>query len=282
MKNIILFYRYYLNLLSFIAPKFGGKVAVNLFQKVRLKTPKRREKEFYDKAKLFRIPFDKESIFAYELGNPKGKLIFLIHGWDSNAGSLSKFADALVKTNNFRVIAFDLPAHHQSKQKYTNLYEAKNAFIQLLKAINPKDEFSVVAHSFGAAVSSFALSETNYKIDKIVFLSGNDVIEDVFKQFQKMIGFNDKIYSEVAKWTHKIIKKPLGDLVVSERLKQIDFNKLLLIHDKFDKVIPFKNAESIHKKIDNSVLKPFKKIGHYRMLWNDDVLKETINFLDAD
>ncbi len=280
MKKIILFYKYYLNLLSVIAPKLGGKIAVNLFQKVRLKQPKRREKAFYEQAKEFKIPFEKEAIFAYELGNPKGELIFLIHGWDSNAGSLGKVASALSETNRYRIIAFDLPAHHKSKQKYTNLYEAKNAFKTLLKFIKPTEPFHVVAHSFGAAVTAFSLSETDYTVNKIVFLSGNDVIEDVFKQFQKMIGFNDKIYKEVAKWTHKIIKQPLNELVVSDRLKQIDFNKLLLIHDKYDKVIPFKNAESTHQKIPNSVLKPFEKIGHYRMLWNDDVVKETVTFLE--
>ena len=279
MKKIILFYKYYLNLLSVTAPKLGGKIAVNLFQKVRLKQPKRREKAFYEQAKEFKIPFEKEVIFAYELGNPNGKLVFLIHGWDSNAGSLGKVASALSETNRYRIIAFDLPAHHKSKQKYTNLYEAKNAFKTLLKFIKPTEPFHVVAHSFGAAVTAFSLSETDYTVNKIVFLSGNDVIEDVFKQFQKMIGFNEKIYKEVANWTHKIIKQPLNELVVSDRLKQIDFNKLLLIHDKYDKVIPFKNAESTHQKIPNSVLKPFEKIGHYRMLWNDDVIKETVTFL---
>jgi pimeloyl-ACP methyl ester carboxylesterase len=280
MKKIILFYKHYLNFLSVVAPKYGGKVAVNLFQRVRLKTPKRREQIFFTKAKSFKIPFEKEAIFAYELGNPNGKLVFLVHGWDSNAGSLGKIADALIATNNYRIIAFDLPAHHQALNKYTNLFEAKNAFKQVLKEINPQAEFSVVAHSFGAAVTAFALSETKYKVNKIVFLSGNDVLEDVFRQFQKTIGFNDKIYNEVAKWTHKIIKQPLKELVVSDRLKQIDFKQLLLIHDKKDKVLPFKNAESLHQKIENSVLIPFEKIGHYRMLWNDDVVNETVDFLE--
>ena len=279
MKKILLFYKYYLNFLSVFAPKYGGKVAVNLFQKVRLKELKRREKPFYEQAKAFRIPFDKENIFAYELGNPAGKLLFLNHGWDSNSGSLSKFATELSQTNMYRIIAFDLPAHHQSKHQYTNLYEAKNAFKTVLNFIKPTKPFSVVAHSFGAAVTAFALSETNYKVNKIVFLSGNDVIEDVFKQFQKMIGFNDVIYNEISKWTHQIIKEPLNQLIVSNRLKQIDFDELLLVHDKYDKVIPFKNAESTHQKIPNSVLLPFEKIGHYRMLWNDDVVAATVKFL---
>jgi pimeloyl-ACP methyl ester carboxylesterase len=280
MKKAILFYKHYLNALSIISPRLGGKIAVNLFQKVRLKQPKRREKAFYLNAKSFRIPFQKEDIFAYELGNPEGILVFLNHGWDSNSGSFGKFAEKLLATGKYRVIAFDLPAHHKSKYKYTNLFEAKSAFRTVLDFIEPTKPFHVIAHSFGASVAAFTLSESDYIVDKIVFLSGNDIMEDVFKQFQKMIGFNDKIYNEIEKLTLKIIKTPLNELVVSNRLLKVNFNKLLIIHDKYDKVIPYKNAKSIHNKINNSVILPFEKIGHYRMLWNDEVVSETVNFLE--
>ncbi len=282
MQKKLLIYKHYLNFLSIVAPRYGGKLAINLFQKVTLKQPKRLELNFYKQAKKIEIPYKKEALLAYELGNSKGELVFLIHGWDSNAGSLGKIANALVATNKYRIIAFDLPAHHQSNQKYTNLYDSKNAFKHLIEYINPKDSFHTIGHSFGASVSAFALSELHKKVKKIVFLSGNDVIEDMFKQFQYYLGFNDKIYNEVRKQTQKIIGEPLEDLIVSERLKKIDFEELLLIHDKYDKVIPFKNAVNIHKKIPNSKLLPFEKIGHYRMLWNNNVVKETVAFLEKN
>jgi len=53
--------------------------------------------------------------------------VILVHGWDSNAGSMSKIAEALVKKNK-RVIAFNLPGHAFSKSSSTNLIECKDAF----------------------------------------------------------------------------------------------------------------------------------------------------------
>ncbi len=280
MKNILLFYKYYLNILSFVCPKCAGKSAINFFQKVRLKNTKRKEQEFYDKANKINIPHSEGVLDVYELGNPKGKLIFLLHGWDSNAGSLRKFIDALIENGTYRIITFDLPAHHKSKEKYTNIFVCKNAFISLLNYVKPQEPFSVISHSFGSAVTVFALSETNYNADKIVFLSANNVIEEVFRFFQRFIGFNETVYKNVKYYANNIIGEPLENLVVSDRLLKSSFNELLLIHDEYDKVIPFKDSVAIHKKIPNSKLIAFQKIGHYRMLWKNEVVLEAISFLE--
>ena len=280
MKFTLKLIRFYLNTLSFFIPKYAGKVAVDIFQKVRLKDTKYKEKEFYSKSNAYKIKYSKGNLDIYELGNPKGNIVFLVHGWDSNAGSLGKFAFKLAESNKYRVIAFDLPAHNKSEEKFTNLYICKNAFKTLLDHIRPTESFNIISHSFGCVVTAFALSETNYKINKIVFLSSIDIVEDVFKRFQKLIGFNKKVYDNVRVLTHKIIGEPLENLIVSDRLLKCSFDKLLLIHDRYDKVVPFKNSESIHSKISNSFLLTFNKIGHYRMLWKNDVVNETIYFLE--
>jgi pimeloyl-ACP methyl ester carboxylesterase len=55
---------------------------------------------------------------------------------------------------------------------------------------------------------------------------------------------------------------------------------LLLIHDEYDKIIPFKNSEEIKKmNMENTQLIKYSKIGHYKMLWNDKVVEDTIHFL---
>jgi len=281
MKTYIKFIKIYLNFLSYIAPKYGGKVAIKIFQKVRIRKIKKREEDFYKKAKTFTLKQEvysnSFSINYYELGNPNNHLVFLVHGWDSNAGSLSQFAFELAKTHY--VISLDLPAHAYSKGTHTNLFECKTAFINLINHIQPKQKFSVIAHSFGAAVITYALAETNYHINKIVLLSANNKIKIIFDDYQKLIGFNDRIYLEVSKWIKRITNEELEDLILSEKAKKIKFNNFLIIHDKFDKVLPFKSATEIKEAIPKATLIPFEKIGHYRMLWNKEVLNETIRFI---
>jgi pimeloyl-ACP methyl ester carboxylesterase len=276
MKLYIKLIRVYLNTLSFIYPQKGGEIAVNMFQKVRIKTIKEKEKPFFENSKPFTIKREGEDLQCYEMGNPEGKLLFLVHGWESNPGCFLKFTEDIL---NYRIVTFEMPAHANNKEELTNLIVCKEAFKTLLNHIKPQEPFNLISHSFGSAVSSFALAEVDYKVDKMVFLSTNNDIEDVFTDFQKMIGFNDRIYKNIIKIISERFNVNLSDMVVSDRLKDANFNELLLIHDTDDKVIPFKNSKVINDVVDNTTLLEFSKIGHYRMLWNDDVISESLNFV---
>ncbi len=278
MKFYLKLIKYYLNFLSVFTPKYGGKIAVRLFQKVRLREIKTREEPFYKNTQASILKVNNQDMLFYELGNPKGNLIFLVHGWDSNAGSLSMFAFEFAK-NNYRVISLDLPAHAKSQGTHTNLFECKDALIQLIKHVNPQQKFSIIGHSFGAAVTSYALAELDYKINKIVLLSANNIMKVIFDDYQKLVGFNDKIYNQVSLWTKQNFNQSLEELILSDKIKIIKYDELLIIHDKFDKVLPFKSALEIKEAIPTTKIIAFEKIGHYRMLWNKEVLKETIKFI---
>jgi len=280
MKIYLKFIKAYLNFLSVVAPKYGGKIAVNMFQKVRIKKIKEKELDFYNKSIHFRVKrVGEEDLHCYEFGSKNKKVVFLIHGWDSNAGSLSRFAEELVK-KNYRVISLDLPAHTNTKARHTNLFECSEAFKTLILHVNPKQPFDIISHSFGSSVAAYALANSiSYEVNKIVYLSANNNVESIFRHYQKMIGFNDIIYKEVGFWVKKIIKDDLSEMIIADKLRQASFDELLIIHDKYDKVIPHNNAQEIYDAIKNVQLVTFEKIGHYRMLWNEDVIKETIEFI---
>ncbi len=275
MKYYLLLIRYYLNFLSFVLPKYAGKQAMSVFSKVRKKNVKRKEQEFFDRSQPFTVPRPGEDISCYELGNPDGKLLFLVHGWESNPGCFTQFLPHL---SSYRIIAFTLPSHAHNKETHTNMYECKDAFKLVLDFISPQEEFHVVAHSLGSSVTAFALSETQYKADKLVFLSANNDMVQVFEDFQKLLGFNDRVFRLIAERIEHIAGDKLEDMKVEDRLSRVKFNELLLIHDRFDKIIPFEKSEALSQKFSNSKLIPFERIGHYRMLWNDEVLKEVLDF----
>ena len=184
MKTLITLY---FRILSLVSPKLAAQSAFNVFQKVRKKDIRDREKPFYDRARHFTIPFENEPIDCYEFGNPDHDIIILLHGWDSNAGSMYKFVDKLVQKNK-RVISMNLPAHAFYKNSKTNLFICKTAFKTFLTSLPPSDKsISIISHSFGSAISGYALSELNVKIDQLIFLTSPNYILDVFKEFKKKI-----------------------------------------------------------------------------------------------
>jgi len=278
MKYYLKILKFYYKIVSFLSPKLGGRLAFKLFQKVRKKDISKREISFYEKARHFRIPLPKEDLHCYEFGDPTGELIFLVHGWDSNAGSLSKFAFEL-EERNYRVISFDLPGHANSKSEYTNLYECKEAFKKLIKFINPQEPFTIISHSFGSAMTAYTMAETNYTVDKFVFLTTPNSLLEIFTNFKNFVGITDKTFSFMLNNVNKILKEDVHHISVEEKLKHISFTKLLLVHDKKDKILPYRNSEEVLNSTDNTELKSYERIGHYRMLWNDDVLEDTLAFI---
>jgi len=281
MESLLIIIRLYYRTLSVLSPTLAGNEAFKMFQKVRKKEVRKREMIFFEKAKSFKIDHYPEEIHAYELGNPEGEIVIMLHGWDSNAGSLSKIAFEMAD-NGYRVFLMNLPGHAYAKAKSSNIFIAKNAFKAFLNHINPKTPPICITHSFGSAMLTYGLSETDIQVSKIVFLTSPNKIQDIFDDFKSLIGLGNKAFRVLCEKATTILGEDLKQLEIAEKLAKVRFDDLLIIHDKNDKIIPFSNSEEINKKHQNSTLKSFENIGHYRMLWNDDVLSEIMNFITSN
>ena len=279
MNLQLIILRKYFKLISLFSTRAAASTAFKLFQKVRIKTVRDREKDFFIKAKHFKVPSSGEDLLCYELCPENNNLVFLLHGWESNPGSLSKIAYSLSE-NNFRVITFNLPGHRGYKSNYTNLYECKEAFKSVIKHINPKIPFNVVAHSFGSAVTTYTFSKEKYLVNKIIFLTSPNSILDIFIDFKNLIKLSKKSFSLLLNTAQKVLNREVKDLNIDEELKYLSFYKLLLIHDQYDKVIPFENSKIIAlKNPKRTKLIKHQNIGHYKMLWNNDVVEDILKFL---
>ena len=282
MNLQLIILRIYFKFISFFSSRAAALLAFKLFQKVRVKSIRDREKDFFEKSHQFKVPSKGEDLLCYELCTENKNLVFLLHGWESNPGSLSKIAYTLSE-NNFRVISFGLPGHLGYKSNHTNLYECKEAFKSVIKHINPKKPFNVVAHSFGSAVTTYTLSKEKYLINNMIFLTSPNSILDIFIYFKNLIKLSDRSFNLLLDKAKNVLNKEVKHLNIDEEIKFISFSKLLLIHDQFDKVIPYKNSKSIAlKNPSKTEIKKFENIGHYKMLWNDDVINDIIQFLKKD
>lgn len=280
MNTDLIFLRTYFGWTSFVNPDKAAHKSFRLFQKVQKKGIREREEHFFSLSRAFKVQTPKEAIDCFELGNPSGDLVLLVHGWDSNAGSMSMIAHALAKQNK-RVISFNLPGHAFYQSSYTNLIECKDAMLAVIEFLNPGQPFSVVAHSFGSAVTTYALSKSNYAVDKLVLLTNPNKIETIFKDFKKGIGLGNRAYKKLLRMTHERLGEPLSNLSVQANLKQIQYQSLLLIHDKYDKVLPYTHSAEVNNEIENARLVTIEHVGHYKMLWNPEVIERTVGFVNG-
>ena len=55
---------------------------------------------------------------------------------------------------------------------------------------------------------------------------------------------------------------------------------VLIIHDKNDTDVDIKAAYNIHKNIENSELYITEKLGHRKILGNNEVIKKIVEFIN--
>ena len=280
MKMKLVMTRTYFGVSSVLNPEKTAQKSFDIFQKVRKKDIRNREIPFYQEARKSKIDFEDEHIDIYELGDPHGEPVILVHGWDSNAGSMSQLAFKFEELG-YRVITFNLPGHAFYLSAKTNLLECKNALKKVLNSLELNEPISVVSHSFGSAVVANALAETDHEVKRMVFLTNPNKMRDIFEEFKEMIGLTRRAYRAMVRNTSEMLGGPIEMLDVSTNLKKFKFDKLLLIHDLEDKVLPFDNSFDINSDHENVQLIRMEKVGHYKMLWNDEVTGRAVSFIQG-
>ncbi len=265
----------YYKTLSAVSPKLAANSAFELFKKVRKKDIRDQEKPFYTEARHKNLVIDGEEIHSYEFGNPNDDIVVLLHGWDSNVGCMYQFVAPLLAKNKY-VVSFNLPGHAFYESSKTNLFEAKETFKKYMGHLPKGRNISIISHSFGSAVTGYGLSELDIEIEELVFLTTPNKIMDIFYDYQRMIGLNDKSFAILLAKVDKVLGENLMDLNIENKLELAHFEQLYLFHDKHDKVLPYQNSVAINAKIERATLYTFEKIGHYRMLWNDALINKVM------
>jgi len=276
MKLNQILLRSYFQVISTVAPAFAAKKAFELFQTAQTRVRKE-EADFFEQARHFQVHSPYEPVDVYEMGNPEGKIVFLVHGWNSNSGSMAAIGRELAGLG-FRVISFNLPAHGTSKLKKVNLVISACTFISVIDYLKPSEPFSVVSHSFGSAVTTYALSTMNYKVDKLAFLSTPDRIFDILNDFRNSISLGDAAFDKMLQLAEALLGEPAENVNIHDKIKWVNYNELLLIHDLFDKVLAHRNSLNVHKSAKRSRLATLIKVGHYRMLWDEKVLNQLTHY----
>lgn len=270
MKLLLTFIQQYIKLLSIFNVRYCADLALKLFMRTKKKKVSLNEAAFYDTAHKFVATYFKGEIRCYEMGDPNGDLIFLVHGWESNAGSLAGIAHDFAH-RGYHVILMDLPAHGKDKGSHTNLFECKEALKAVINRVRPANRFSLLSHSFGSMVSAFALSELPYEVDKLIFLTSPNKVDKIFNDFKSLLKLPEPVFSLLIDFVEGLFDERIEDLVVQERALMINKHSFDIIHDEFDRVVPLSDSLDIQINNPGSKLHVLEKTGHYRMLWNQNV-----------
>lgn len=271
-------------------PKQLVKIASTLFPNVlanfayeQLTNPQVRklrphEQIILDQAQKERVKFRGFDIQMYKWGQPINEAIFLVHGWEGQAGNFSDLIPQLLAANYY-VIAFDGPAHGFSSKGKTSPFDFKDLVAQLIKKYNFK---KLISHSFGGVATTAALFDNpQLSIDKYILLTTPDKFSQRIDTVVKNVGVTQKVKELLIQRIETEKNIEIQSLSVSKYVKEIKVNKALIIHDKHDKVIPLAYAEEVCNNWGASCqLKVIEGTGHFRILRTKSVIQDIITFLN--
>jgi pimeloyl-ACP methyl ester carboxylesterase len=263
----------YINLLSFVFPKKAAQLAYAFFSEPRA------GRLTEDKLPTVLLETQKDS-FQYENHTIqtytwKGdhKVIVLVHGWESNASRWENLIPFLRKSGS-TIVAIDAPAHGLSSGKEFNIPTYASYINVIAEKFKPQ---YLIGHSLGGKTCLYYQSiYKNPSIEKMVILGAPSDFKVILNNYITLLSLNSKIAKALEE--HYLVHFKLKINQFSGELFAATLSiPGLIIHDKEDTVVLFKEGEKIARTWEKSRLIETKGLGH--SLHNDEVYHSVSKFL---
>ncbi|MDG1965806.1 MAG: alpha/beta fold hydrolase [Flavobacteriaceae bacterium] len=264
-----------IHFLEFLNPYWGMRLAAFFFSKpFRYKRPKR-EFPILSRAQRSTYLVQKlnKTVWCYHWSG-KGPKIVLVHGWSSRATNFYEIIEKLILLD-YNVYAFDAVAHGESKGIITNIPELIKTLEELIQEWGPVE--AILGHSGGGFASAYVVAQ-NRQIKKLILISSFNKVTDVFKKYFEMIQLGEKARLLMLGYFTKLTGKKVQELS-GELSAQAIRAKTLVIHDRNDKEVQVEDSIDIAKNLKNGQLILTEGLGHRRILRDEMVINELVNFL---
>ncbi|RFC55605.1 alpha/beta hydrolase [Brumimicrobium aurantiacum] len=262
-------------LASVLFPTTITKFAFDQLMNPQVRKLRQNELEVLDKAEKETFKFNDFDIQLYTWKGG-GKTVFLIHGWEGQAGNFSDFIAPLLK-DGYTIYAFDGPSHGFSSKGETSLLEFANLVGVLI------DKYKVnnlISHSFGGVATTYALhNNPDLEIDKYALITTPDKFEERIDDVAEMVGINEKVKSKLITKLEKETNMDVLSLNVSDFVKNVNVKNAIIFHDKNDKVIPIERSRNVQKNWNVCDFKEVEGTGHFRILRTKEVIEGVVEYL---
>ncbi len=276
-KLAITYLKNKLTILTLLNKRIGGRQAFKLFCTPLIRY-KGKEAEVYKNGKPLQFKLNGNMVRGYEC-NPGGpKTALMLHGFSSSCHKFDKYAIALIE-KNYRVLAFDAPAHGFSEGSQVNALEYSQMIQKVAELYGPIDAY--IGHSFGGISACLALEQIPHtastKLVLIAPATETSSAIDGALNFLKIT--NPKVRQALDEHIYMISQQPTEWYSIRRAIKNIKAS-VLWLHDEDDDITPLSDALKV--KEDNNPNVQFiitKGFGHQR-IYKDAGIKQTImNFL---
>lgn len=264
-----------LRAVGLVAPRLAGALALQLMIR-----PRRR---CVDLAQ--RQPFLDTKQLRYKDGHLRAytwrgeRRILLVHGWDASSGDFSSLIPRLQRAG-WGGLAYDAPAHGRSDGSATDFLDLGAAFRHILLDHGPFD--AVLAHSFGAAVALYGVSQDQHASPNRLVLGGAPTsLDQIFQIYADRLNLNSSVRRALNERIANRLGQPAAAFSMAEAIRHIGA-RVLLVHDREDPLLPLVSAAELQEAAPRARLVETRGLGHRGWLRSEEIFARILGFLERD
>ncbi|WP_298539646.1 alpha/beta fold hydrolase [uncultured Aquimarina sp.] len=255
----------------FLASRFGARLFLTPF---KYKRPEReRTMAIESRKEKVKIKNINRDVIVYNYGT-SNKKVLLVHGWSGSGTQLSKIADQLLQ-KGFSTVSFDAPAHGEAPGKRSNMPHFIETIRQLEKTHGPF--YSAIGHSLGG-MSLLRATKFGFMIEKLIIIGTANSVTKITKEFVRNLQLSQKTGRLMKRYLDERYGEDLDNYSGGISAEAVKI-PTLVVHDKNDVDVNYKEAIEIHKKLTKGTLLLTEKLGHRKILGDQEVIGKIIEFI---
>lgn len=272
-KHLVKTIGFFINTISYVSPSYAAKWAVYLFSKPRKGKIAEDELPFLNTA-IQKTIFCKNIPIATYHWQGSRETVLLVHGWESNSFRWKDLIEML-QDQNYNIIVIDAPGHGKSGSNIFNVF----LYSECIHAVTSHFKIDIIiGHSVGATASAISLHNYPSAIKKLVSLGAPSNFTGIINNYTLMMGYNNRVIHAMNAYYLEHFDHEPDYFSAKNFLKDIQAQGLI-IHDKKDRIISYRDALDISKHYKNSKL--IRTMGYGHGLKNDQVYKHILEFLNT-
>jgi len=260
-----------IKILQIFSPGLVSKIAYKFMSNPRIRKLRDSEEIVLSKSTMQKVVYKNFKIQKYQWGNPSDKTALLIHGWEGQAGNFAAIVDILVQ-KKYNVVAFDAPAHGKSSISKTNMFE----FAEFLESHFPILKPSlIISHSFGSVnTATIFRNNPGFQLDMWIMVTTPHLFLTRINGISNHFGIKNKAKIELIKRIQNDTNESINQLDMAIYCQELsNVKKAIIVHSKTDKVLPIDGAREVAKAFVKSELIEIDNLGHYSILWSEELKK---------
>ncbi len=268
--------RFLFKWLGLILPGLVAYLAYRIWFKTPRYSESIRERKWREHAKHDVKVIDGRSISVLRWGACTPGYVLLLHGWSGRGSQLGGFVNP-VNSKGLGVISFDAPGHGRSDGKSTNIYQIARVIHELVGQYGvPR---AIIAHSFGGMAAALAIRKYQIPLAKLITISCPKDPYYLIAGFRHYLNLNDKVMKLFNQKLYKNFSETIYNDISAELNLQQSSVEVLIVHDKKDKIVSWKQSEKLHAAVPGSSVLYTTGLGHSRILRDKSVIEHIINFI---